>query len=274
MSDLERVLDFSSAFLPRDFPGTDRLCVITLTNLGYVPMCLNMVRSLGRCGYKTQGVAILCTDEPTVEAVRAAGPQFSPVLFPADVCRGQARYDTPKFAQIMRAKVLAIRACLELERDVVYSDGDVVWLKGGGIHRMEAEAFPYGRSHHIKPVFQNDGSEAKPVYCGGLLLAPCTVETMWLYDPVKLPSPPSPKFDDQRWINERLGGAGRAGSARILPAGEFLSGKWLRERLGNNRRALDAQAPYALHLNWMVGKDKQNMLTHLDLWIAEEERGS
>lgn len=267
MSDLERVIDYSASFLPH-FDHAQRLCVITLTNAGYVPMTLNMVRSLGRCGYPTQGVTIICLNEPSLEAVKAAGPEFSPVLMERDVCRRQARYNTPKFAAIMRTKVEAIRAALDLGRDVVYIDGDVVWLRGGGLHYMAGTARPTGE--RPKPVFQADafgGERAEK--CAGLLLAPQCPESLEVYDLDALPPEPSPKFDDQKWLNRRLREDGLWGSVRSLPAPLFMSGMWLRGRM-TTKAALEQSGAYCVHLNWLVGREKERMLTRLDLWMDKD----
>lgn len=270
MTDLERVIDYSAAFLPH-FDHAQRLCVITITNAGYVPMTLNMVRSLGRAGYPTQGVAILCLTRAALDLVVAAGPEFSPVLWEQDVCRRQARYNTPKFAAIMRAKVEAIRAALDLGRDVVYIDGDVVWLRGGGLHFMAGCARPDQMGP--KPVFQADalgGERAEK--CAGLLLAPHCPESLCVYDLDALPPEPSPRFDDQKWLNRRLRDPRLRESVRSLPAALFMSGMWLRKRM-TSKAALEQSGAYCVHLNWLVGKEKEQMLTRLGLWI-EEERGS
>lgn len=276
MNDFEQVLGFAEAMMPPELRDDRRLILLTVANVGYTALTINMIRSLGRQGFPTNACVVACFDDEAVEKVAAAGSDFTAVRVEEQVARGFIRYDQRRqFGPLMAAKVRAVRAAMDAGHDVIYVDGDVVWLRPGGPQAIEAWFRGPGEGRRL--VFQQDGlGRPNDEVCCGLYYAPNNDRARILLDVEALPVPPADrKFDDQKWVNSRLWSQplerGAPQAVERLPLDLFPNGKYLRERLALDRAKLLASPALCLHLNWLIGRQKLDAMERLGLWVLPEQ---
>lgn len=260
-----------------------RSCVIVaFCNEGYVPYTHNLIESLRRLNLAKHLVVFALNEE-------AKKKLFTVSKFNAIVHKNERKiqasftnYKKSGWTSIVRTKVEIIHDILQHNIDVMYTDGDVVWLRNpvpavqSALTNGMFSPFCYtknGRNNVL--AFQLDGESKHSNqcnFCTGFFYAKSCPQTKLLFDKKAIPE----SFDrDQPYINRRLKVLKLANLTVGLKPTLFYSGrKWYASKrqgvIKNGKLSVDkGETPFIIHFNWKVGHKKQDEMKKSKLWLVK-----
>jgi hypothetical protein len=234
--------------------------ICTCVNGGYIASGLveNWVRSLIRCGLGAH-VLIVALDDEAAEAVATLPVRClrwnAEDLDPPS--RQSLAYRTEGWKQIVFSKVMFVRLLLATDRDVLFSDSDVVFLQNPLPHLCGLPRTDF--------LFQSDAAASDQsldphVLCSGLYFARPTARAIEaLRCDRKICEPWK---GDQDFFRARLADQ-KIATCAILDRELFPNGALWKKK--------PPSRPIAVHFNWTIGaRTKAAEMRAAGLWLLPE----
>lgn len=279
----------------RAFDGVDagkKGVIVVFTNAGYVDYTCNFVESLRRLQLDHH-LALFCTEETTRTLLKQR-KNVDAFVFGTQRNRRvhQALTNWNKgqqWASIVRTKIEVVHAVLALGYEVLFSDGDIVWLQDPIplIQRSLSVAGTKDRSLYARESPGPNEKEGAPLMafqldtrygaddalCTGFFYVRSTPTTVSVFDPRHIPA----SFArDQPYVNRRIRSLRLLDRIACLPRPLFPNGKWWYE---NERRLTwnneddgswsiaSGTLPFVIHFNWVLSKEKRIKMAQCGLWF-------
>ena len=266
---LIKVDGLDAALEQRAINGTT--VMVAMTNAGYVDYTANLYRSLERLGMEA-GLLIFCLNSWAKERLAKMGIASLLLNDGEYSAEFMDQHTKRAFAVICAAKLRIVHLLLSKGYDVVFTDGDVVFLRDPlPVVQAQIEA------HKVDAIFMCDSEtvEMEPRINSGFYWMRSTPKTVELYDPQRVASIYNLQKDvgtriigDQNYIKSNIV-RDRIPYA-ILPLPLFANGAyWM-----SNADDVEAQA-YLVHFTHIKGHDKRARMQARGLWwLADGGLGS
>lgn len=212
--------------------------ILACVNYGYVASGIveNWAISIARVGLGDQ-VLIVTLDDRAQAVLNSRG-------LPA--CRwNSGLIQNPSEEHVTFSKLQLVHEALRLEKDVLFSDADIVF-KENPLPLLRSLAAPVAVQSDVPVAGSRDDDWSKGTLCSGFFLARSCEETIRIFDGNR---DDVERFErDQLLLHHRLI-VEREAATVILPRQLFPNGSYWREK-----RPVD---PYAIHYNWCRGLDRK-----------------
>jgi hypothetical protein len=219
------------------------LSFITLTNLGYLDYTRNLIKSLERCECSHK-LKVYCCGQECYDNL----DYDNKVLMEADMPKEQQIFYQGEWNKITLQKFRCIMEEFELGNDILFTDGDIVWLNNKFIRDIQ------NRVDDNDLLFQNDKQhdDDPSEICTGIIYAKCNDNNKKLFnltdeDIEKLGS-------DQEYINNEKDNI----KYERLPLRLYPNGKYWREQ--------NPQKKYCIHFNYLQGDQKKEVMKNSGNW--------
>jgi len=271
LADIKRELGEAIAPLDRTRP-----VVVMPVNEGYMSLFVNFLESCKRANIKIkEQMVVFPASRALHEKVIAMGlvSFWSDALVTKRISdKAAGAYGDTTFLDMMWVKTVSVWLVLQLKRDLIFQDCDMVWLKDPVPYINDANCVHEGEDSDA--IFQHDGAVSRrfaPYFaCSGFffLRSNWRVNEFWS----------SVLYSDLTWfwrsqqapINYALGGSCRTGlRVNILCEETFINGK-IMIGLERGKRKWEELRPVVAHVNWTLNMtDKVNRMKKLGLWLIE-----
>nr|QBK92993.1 MAG: nucleotide-diphospho-sugar transferase [Pithovirus LCPAC403] len=176
------------------YPPSDKTIVLTYCTEGYTKYTINLFRSM------KQNLVAVCPDEKTCKILRKEGIDANRMI-PLSGYRGSKHeiWGTKEFGTLTIEKLRIIHHYLTYGHNIIYTDGDIVWLKDFSKELLD-------ELNNCDILFQNDFEydRKEGELCTGMLCVKSNSNTIKLFDPRYLFDVDSFR-DDQSYLNRRIG---------------------------------------------------------------------
>lgn len=219
------------------------LSFITLTNLGYLDYTRNLIKSLEKCECATK-LKVYCSGKECYDNLQ----YDNKVLLEVDAPQEQQVFRQGNWNKIVLQKFRCIMKEFEEGNDILFTDGDIVWLNNRFIRDIQ------NRVDDNDLLFQNDKQhdDDPTEICTGIIYAKCNDKNKELFN---LSDEDIEKIKcDQIYINEVKDHL----TYERLPLRLYPNGKYWREQ--------NPKKKYCIHFNYLQGDEKIQVMKATGYW--------
>jgi hypothetical protein len=235
-------------------PFLPNTVMFTVATAGYVPLVLNLHASLRRIGLGNQ-LVVYTTDRTVKRELSAMG--IRSLRFGRQRYVRWSDYKAPGFAEIVAYKYAVASELLKAGRNVLFVDGDIVFLRNPAKHLREViERI----SAHLIMQFESP----KGVYNTGFWFAKPEPLLLELFRDIQHALIVDKKYNcDQECLNEIIGHRDEirihALDVELFACGNQFLGSFATSRLSIDRsiNPFPMDSAYLLHFNYLVGKEQK-----------------
>lgn len=246
----------------------NKLAFITLTNFGYREYTDNMIQSLENLGIGDI-INIYCIDEDAYAYFKEKRPNNKIYLIQklyGKKVKEFIPYQESNWEDVVYNKLNIIRDLLKKNIDVIFVDGDIVFLK----NPIEDLKEKIKNNPDLDIIFQNDckkGDESDELICSGFMYVRATETNINLFYPFdKIFT-----FKDNTVVNFRknfiicdqlyLNSIKNEIKYKCFKVGDYSNGfHWKKLRDDQDYE------PYLIHFNWIVGHKKKEEMKKYNYW--------
>ena len=246
----------------------NKLAFITLTNYGYREYTDNMIQSLEILGIGDI-VNIYCIDEDAYAYFKERRPKNVVYLIKnlyGKKVKEFIPYQEDNWEDVVYNKLNIIRNLLRRNIDVIFIDGDIVFLKNP-IDDLKEKIKKY---HNTDVFFQNDcqkGDSSYDLICSGFMYVRATENNIRFFYPFDK----SFAFKDNTKVDFRrnfiicdqlyLNSVKSELKYKCFKVGDYSNGyHW------GKLRENEDYSPYLIHFNWIVGHEKMKEMKNNNYW--------
>ena len=221
---------------------------ITLTNNGYLDYTRNLIESLRRIGIYEgcQGyepLKVYCIGQECYDNLDYENKEL---------IQGVEEFQEFRkgdWSKVVVQKFLVIYKELMKGEDVLFTDGDIVWLDNRFQRDIKNRIDDYDILFQNDKQDDNDNSEL----CSGIIYAKCNEKNKTLFNPENI-NMDSFQCDQIHFnkIKESL-------SYDKLPLKKYPNGRYYYTRM--------PERPYCIHFNYVVGHMKKAFMKQYDYWL-------
>jgi len=221
------------------------LSFITLTNEGYLEYTRNMIKSLELCECDVP-LKVYCIGQDCYDML----DYKNKVLLDVDAPSEKQVFREGDWNKMMAAKMSAIKCELDKGNDVLFSDGDIVWLNKRFIQDIK------NRTDDNDLLFQNDHQDDNDYgqVCCGLIWAKSCDNNKRLFDVSQIDME---RFKcDQIYMNEIKDEL----NYEMLPLKKYPNGKYWCDRNPDRKNCI--------HFNYLIGDQKEEIMRSSGYWYV------
>ena len=221
-------------FIPNFY---EKVSLITITNMGYLPITMNCVKSIDRLKLKCP-LKIYSIDKECFEELEKK--EYTNRHFLGDIHSKSVKYQDENWSIVTMQKIVSIKTELEKSEIVVYIDGDIT------VEDSRFITYCYERLEKNKDLdmlAQREwrGKKDREEICSGFLAIRSSEKTKEFFTP-----DPNKKYrNDQQYVNSKK----KSLNIELLPETLFPNGKYYY----HNKSNID---PYLIHFNFVMSHDK------------------
>jgi hypothetical protein len=246
--------------------------IVALTNAGYVDYTINLYRSMEQLGLHA-ALLVFALQQDAVDSLSAAG--ISSVLFDDGSPAGFVSIQEKGFSVVTTAKLKVVHLLLSYGYTVLFTDGDVVWLK---------DPLPYlqaaiSNAPAVDAVFMCDSVERedeknKDVNTGFFYMTP-SPRTVHLLEPervstiLSLTNEEGRVLNDQSYVRSNIlqdGVPFRTLSLPLFPNGAFWMANKGQGGSGTAATERTLDDAFVVHFTHMKGNQKREQMIMDGLW--------
>ena len=227
---------------------------ITLTNDGYIEYTQNLINSLKKINLQSS-IKIYCVGKKSykhftnqsLETVRLESSIF-------DKKNIFQSWRSKNFNKLMFIKLSIIHENLKTSDQVLYSDGDVVFLQNP-LEKLKLET-----KSDIVAQFDFNPDKDVNTLCAGFMLVNSNQKTLDLFNPKNVPGELLDRhyyFDDQKYINERISEL----NYKFLDIKGYPNGAYFYKNF-------EKLSPKIIHFNYLVGEAKKIKMKEMGYWSS------
>ena len=239
---------------------SNSLILVTLTNEGYLHYTRNLLTSLEKVGLGGQ-MLVFCIDNASCLALRSEGFLAYRVNY-NNAASDFQEYHQGEFRAVVATKFCVIHELLKLGFDVLFSDGDIVFLDNPVpqmcLNLKKADLVIQNDDRH-------DKTSRNPFHinlCTGFLLVRSTPDTLQTFNPQNMQENDA---CDQDYFNRIKN---ESDSIFVLDRNLFPNGSWFLDRPGDDFEERKQHAQM-IHSNWRIGGEKVTAMKEHGLWYAD-----
>jgi hypothetical protein len=226
-----------------------KIAYITLTNAGYVDYTLNCIKSLNLLGHPRL-LQVYCIDDTAIEKL-CDYPMKHKLVMPDEEVESEFQtFRSGNWNKVVFQKFRAIHDALLANDFVYFTDGDIVYKSDRFINDLKNRM-----DDDIDLLIQNDKQhdDDDSELCSGVMYIRSNEKTREFFNPEHI------DVDliecDQIYVNNMKDKL----NYEKLPLRRYPNGKYFREKQPN--------APYLIHYNYLIGKDKKTMMMQDGNWL-------
>lgn len=226
---------------------------ITLTNDGYIEYTQNLVNSLKNINLH-ESLKIYCVGKKSYNHFSSQSLntiQLKSSIF--DKKNIFQSWRTKNFNKLMFIKLSIIHENLKTSKQVLYSDGDIVFIKNP-FDELKSET-----KNDIIAQFDFNPDKDVNTLCAGFMLINSNEKTLDLFNPNNVPRELLDRhyyFDDQKYINERIS----ALNYKFLDIKSYPNGAYFYKNF-------EKLSPKIIHFNYLVGESKKIKMKKMGYWL-------
>jgi hypothetical protein len=229
---------------------------ITLTNNGYLEYTRNLIESLRRIGidenceeFHLVPLKVYCIGQESYDNLDYKNKELIEGL-PKETEEFQ-KFREGDWNKVVVQKFNIIHRELMKGEDVLFTDGDIVWLNNRFQRDIQNRIDDYDILFQNDKQDDNDNSEL----CSGIIFAKCNQKNLNLFNPENIDMD---NFKcDQIHFNKIKGNL----SYDKLPLKKYPNGRFY--------YTMKPERPYCIHFNYVVGEMKKTFMKQYDYWLIE-----
>ena len=227
---------------------------ITLTNDGYIEYTQNLINSLSKINLQSS-IKIYCVGKKSFN--HFSNQSLNTVQLKSGIFDQKNIFQSwrsKNFNKLMFVKLSIIHENLKTSDQVLYSDGDVVFLENP-FHELKLET----EKDIIAQLDFNPDKEVTTL-CAGFMLINSNKKTLDFFNPNNVPGELLDRhyyFDDQKYINERISNL----NYKFLDIEKYPNGAYFYENFNN-------LSPKIIHFNYLVGEAKKIKMKEMGYWSS------
>ncbi len=233
---------------------------ITITNYGYIPYTINMLKSLNKFNVDKQ-ILIICLDKDSFLFLENLGYQV--YLFNIDIREFNIFKKNKDFGYIRYIKFKILHKIISLGYNVLYSDSDIVYLKN------PIEKIVIWENMKVDVIIQNDGEKNNKTnnLCVGFIFIKSnekTIENFEIKDHTAFEGIKNGKYPiyDQTYFNKYIS---KNLIINILPLELYPNGIFF---IRNCSKLNNLEL---VHFNWISGDEKYNKMLKYKMWLVDNK---
>jgi hypothetical protein len=225
---------------------------ITLTNDGYIEYTQNLVNSLSDINLENS-IKIYCVGKKSFK--HFSDQALNTVYLNSGIFNSKNIFQSwrsKNFNKLMFIKLSIIYENLKSSDQVLYCDGDIVFLKNP-LEELKKE-----NNKDIVAQFDFNPDKDVKTLCAGFMLVNSNQKTLNLFNPSNVPSELLDRhyyFDDQKYINENISDL----NCKLLDIKEYPNGAYFYK----NFQKLQ---PKIIHFNYLLGNEKKIKMQDMGFW--------
>lgn len=225
--------------------------LITLTNDGYIEYTENLLISLRNVGIND--LNIYCVGQKSYNYFNNKGVLANKIN--TNIISSANKFQnwrTKNFNKLMFYKLKLIHETLKSNEQILYIDGDIVFLKN------TLEEIKNSKNYDLVGQFDFNPTSDVKTLCAGFMMINSNEKTLNLFDPKKVPKKLLNRkfhFDDQKYINRNINNV----KYNFFDLENYPNGAYFYKNYKNLNPAI-------IHFNYIVGEKKKQKMKEMGYW--------
>ena len=223
--------------------------IITITSKWYIEYTLNMLFSLNELNLSNI-VNVYCLDNESYEQINERGYNGKKIDTKYKITTSPTQFGTNEFNTFMYYKMKVIRDALKQNKEILYTDGDVVFKKKNFLQYLD-------NSFNCDLLAIKDFNVENPQktsICAGFMYLKSNLKIKKIINP-KIISKNNFKIQDQEIINSKR----KWINFEFLSQEDYCNGSFYMK----NNKILN---PTVIHFNYIVGDNKKDVMKKYNSW--------